>query len=165
MLVDPKEVIDRGLARLPSRMDSRSARVMMHAIGRQESRFEVRRQHGNGPAAGFWQFERGGGVKGVLTHPASRRLAREACEHLQVNPIPLEVWVALQVSDELAAVFARLLLWTDRASLPLPIPDCEQAAWDCYIRNWRPGKPHRQTWGRFWRDACAAYDNTEVANA
>src|SRR5690349_21142593 len=61
--------------------------AMMAAIGLQESLFEARdqleMQNGVlvpgrvGPATGFWQFELGGGVKGVMTHPASRRAAQE----------------------------------------------------------------------------------------
>ena len=57
---------------------------------------------------------------------------------------------ALATADPLAAAFARLLLWTD----PRPIPSgSPQAAWDYYIRNWRPGKPHRHTWDAFYRQA------------
>jgi len=171
MLVNPKDVIDRGLARLPARMDSRAARVLMYAIGRQESRFTARDQLERGgrdilpgPAMGVWQFERGGGVRGVLTHVLTRDLARQACAHFGVDTAPRAAWLALETNDELAAIFARLLLYPDPARLPLPLPAYEQDAWSYYVRNWRPGKPHRDTWGRFWREACAAYE-VEGANA
>ncbi|WP_199533145.1 hypothetical protein [Thiopseudomonas alkaliphila] len=59
--------IDPALALLPARMKSKKAVVMMLAIGLQESRFIHRRQI-KGPARGFWQFEKGGGVYGVLNH-------------------------------------------------------------------------------------------------
>jgi len=172
MLVDPKVVIDRGLARLPARMDSRAARVLMYAIGRQESRFTARDQLERGgrdivpgPAMGFWQFERGGGVRGVLTHVLTSGFARQACMHFGVDPSPRAAWLALETNDVLAAIFARLLLCTDPARLPIPLESYEQDAWDYYVRNWRPGKPHRDAWGRFWREACAAYAIEEASNA
>src|SRR5690606_35531315 len=62
-----EQAIWPAYALLPSRMDSDRATVMLLAIGLQESRFEHRRQI-KGPARGFWQFERGGGVRGVMTH-------------------------------------------------------------------------------------------------
>ena len=60
---------------LPAKMDSPQARAMLKAIALQESRFEHRKQIG-GPARGFWQFEQGGGVRGVLNHPYSREHIR-----------------------------------------------------------------------------------------
>nr|WP_316904517.1 hypothetical protein [Ralstonia mannitolilytica] len=71
-----KTAIEPALAILPSAMDTREARVMLLAIGLQESRFMLRRQVG-GPARGFWQFEEGtkmsrGGVWGVYLHDSSR---------------------------------------------------------------------------------------------
>lgn len=144
---------------LPAKMDTRAARVQLHATGFQESRFAVRRQYGPGPAVGFWQFEEGGGIKGVLTHPSTRDLARKACQSMGVEPTTRAVWIALQsqANDLLAVVFARLLYWAD--SRPIPPPDVAQAGagWICYVRNWRPGHPHRDTWDDFWRAACAAY--------
>lgn len=146
-----RDAIDPALALLPGKMDSDRARVQMLAIGLQESRFTHRRQMGNGPARGLWQFERGGGVKGVLEHPASAKLAREICIALDVEPVPRPVWTALETNDVLAGVFARLLLWTD--AKPLPAIGDEQGAWAYYLRNWRPGKPHPQTWPGFYRQA------------
>jgi hypothetical protein len=62
-----------------------------------------------------------------------------------------DVWLALETDDILAARLARLLLWTDPR--PLPVRGDAAAGWNYYIRNWRPGKPHPQTWGAFWREA------------
>lgn len=124
--------------------DSPEARVQILATGLQESRFQFRRQMGNGPAMGFWQFERGGGVKGVLQHPASRVKAISLCNAREVQPDAYAVWTMLETDDVLAAGFARLLLLTDPRALPA-VTDAD-GAWDCYVRNWRPGKPHRQTW-------------------
>lgn len=55
-------------------MDSAAARCQMLAIGLQESRLQHRRQNG-GPARGFWQFEKGGGVKGILFHETAQERA------------------------------------------------------------------------------------------
>jgi hypothetical protein len=135
---------------LPGAMDTPEARVMLLAIGLQESRLTARRQLvGNpprptGPAAGLWQFERGGGVRGVLEHQASRYWMHRVCHERGVKPVAAEVWQAMQVDDILAAAAARLLLFTDPRRLPA-LGD-EAAAWQCYIRTWRPGKPHRSTW-------------------
>lgn len=146
-----------ALELLPAQMTSPEAVVMLLAIGLQESRFQHRRQlvgrppRPAGPATGFWQFERGGGVTGVLSHRASRDHAHALCRSRDVIAAPAEVWVALQHDDVLAAGFARLLLWTDPHRLP-PLGDA-QAAWDLYIRTWRPGKPHRQTWDALYAQA------------
>ncbi len=126
--------------------DSPQGRVQMLAIGLQESRFQWRRQMGNGPAMGFWQFERGGGVRGVLSHVASKAKAKRLCDERRVNPDEMSVWQALENDDVLAAGFARLLLLTD----PRALPDVTNmvGAWDTYIRNWRPSKPHIETWAK-----------------
>lgn len=131
--------------------DTPQARVQMLAIGLQESRFQYRRQMGMGPATGFWQFERGGGVKGVLNHRASKAKAEFLCKARGVAHEPMTAWAALETDDVLAAGFARLLLLTD----PRALPDVTDSvgAWDCYIRNWRPGKPHIETWAKFHQQA------------
>ena len=156
------EITERGiapaLALLPVRMDSYEARIMLLTIGQQESRFEYRRQmvgsppQPTGPAMGFWQFERGGGVKGVMTHPAAVSLTRMLCE---ARGVPFEadaIWRALQNDDVLAAGLARLLLFTD----PKPLPDAKavDAAWNYYVRTWRPGKPHPDKWGGYHLASC-----------
>lgn len=127
--------------------------VLMLAIGLQESRLEYRRQIA-GPARGFWQFERGGGVKGVLTHPASMFKAAKLCVAREVEANSAAVYDRLEHDDQLAAGFARLLLLTD----PRPLPDATDAdgAWAYYLRNWRPGKPHPQTWAALHAQAVAA---------
>jgi hypothetical protein len=137
-------------ALLGSRYDSPRARAMLFAIGMQESRLTARRQHGGGPARGLWQFERGGGVVGVLEHEASSAAAVALCVLRDVEPDPLPVWAALATDDVLACGFARLLLWTDRRTLPAMLAEANDIAWSYYIRNWRPGKPHRETWDDFW---------------
>jgi hypothetical protein len=153
-----REAIEPALALLPPKMDSAAARVMLLAIGLQESRFMYRAQklagrpYEKGPARGFWQFERPGGVAGVMTHPATNEFAHLACGTRGVPFDSVIVHAKLEEDDILAAAFARLLLWADRK--PLPAVDAShEEAWDCYIRNWRPGKPHRHTWDEFHAQA------------
>lgn len=136
--------LDGALSLLPERMDTPEARVMLLAIGLQESRFLHRRQIG-GPARGFWQFEQGGGVRGVLRHEKTREFAASVCRSRGVITTEADVYEALDDDDVLACCFARLLLWSDPK--PLPAIGETDAAWDLYLRTWRPGKPHRHTWG------------------
>lgn len=138
---------------LPKVMDSARARVMLLAIGMQESRFLYRRQMGNGPARGFWQFERGtqaskGGMWGVYLHKQSKDHLKALCAARKVEFAPDAIWRALEQDDVLAAGVARLLLWTD--AQPLPSVDDMEGAWTLYAdRAWRPGKPHKKTWPEF----------------
>lgn len=137
---------------LPQQMSTARAWHMLLAAGLQETQLKARVQvldgGGRGPARGLWQFEQGGGVKGVLTHEASKSLAVQACARRGVAPTALAVWGELEHDDVLAATFARLLLWTDPR--PLPTPNDTEAGWAYYERNWRPGKPHPQTWPAHW---------------
>lgn len=144
-----RSIIDYTLSGLMSRFDSPEARVLLAAIGFQESRFEHRIQVPNGPAHGFWQFERGGGVAGVLVHPASTRFAMAACLFRGIPSDRDEVYRAIVNDDVLACTFARLLLYTDPMRLPM-VGDVE-GAWAYYVRNWRPGKPHRASWDEMYR--------------
>lgn len=137
-----------AMVMLPPRFSAPRAWHMLIAIGLQESKLRDRVQRVNGggvgPARGLWQFERGGGVRGVLQHDASRELARQVCSLRSVRPDAQAVWENLELDDALACAFARLLLWTDPK--PLPGPDDVDTAWDLYARVWRPGKPHPSTW-------------------
>jgi hypothetical protein len=143
-----------ALAYLPAKMATTAGMVMTLAIGEQESKYRTRQQYGNGPAHGFWQNEKGGGVKGVLTHPASRDLAATLCAIRQVEATPDAVWVAMLEDDILAAGLARLLLWTDALALPR-LGDAE-GAWITYTRVWRPGKPRPEEWIDSYAKAYAA---------
>jgi hypothetical protein len=139
-----------------------AAEALLVAIGLQESRFVHRdqvvsgKQPGEiGPATGFWQFEKGGGVRGVMGHPASRRVAQALVADAGLPWDADAIWrhFATPAGDELACAFARLLLLTDPAPLPKADDALAPAAWDYYLRNWRPGKPHRKTWDGFWSRA------------
>ena len=157
----PKHVVQavhEALRLLPPAMDSKEARVMLYAIGLQESRFTHRAQvidgGGKGPARGYWQFERGGGVTGVLRHPASRFWASSVCNARNIPAQPLNVWLALETDDVLAAALARLLLFTDPARLPAIGEQATSLRY--YLRVWRPGKPHPETWPECYETALKA---------
>lgn len=139
-----------GLKYLPPEMDSPQVRAMLLSIGMQESRFEHRKQVG-GPAHGFWQFEQGGGVRGIITHPTTSEIARGICKRLVVPFIPAECYEAITYNDVLACCFARLLLWT--LSGPLAGKGENQKAWEQYSAAWRPGKPHRESWDAYFNTA------------
>jgi hypothetical protein len=141
-------VIPAAMKLLPPRLDSFEARVLLVAIGLQESRFTHRKQIG-GPARGFWQFESAGGVQGVLTHHATKPLITPVLHALRYSPG--ECYYAIEHNDTLAAVFARLLLFSDPKGLPEDAAD----AWEMYLDTWRPGEPHRETWDAFYAQAWA----------
>lgn len=148
-------VFPAAFALLPGMMRSPEAEAMLLAIGLQESKFMHRHQIG-GPARGFWQFEEGGGVAGVLTHPATARHLRFAAEELRYASgigSGHALHVALEHNDVLACVFARLNLWW----LPgaLATRDLPQRGWRQYLEAWRPGEPHPQTWNRHFATAWA----------
>ena len=143
------EILAPAFALLPDKMNSRPATIMLLAIGLQESQFLHRRQIGGGPARGLWQFERGGGVHGVLRHQASAKLAAQVCANRGVEPTDQAVWEALEQDDVLAAAMARLLLWTD----PKPLPTYEAGGWDLYERVWRPGQPRPEKWSSNYQAA------------
>jgi hypothetical protein len=149
-----------------------AAEAMMVAIGLQESRFLRRdqvvpgkRPGQIGPATGFWQFERDGGVAAVMTSAVTRDIARKIAGAAGVAWDRDAIWRAFvrPEGDQLAAAFARLLLFSDPAPLPAPSAAAEEAAWAYYVRNWRPGRPHRETWGRFWAAALALVGAAPVA--
>lgn len=143
-------VFPTTFALLPDKMDSTEARAMLIAIGLQESRFIHRKQIG-GPAKGFWQFEEGGGVRGVLNHVSTKEHAFAVCADRNIPPITKRVYDALETDDVLACAFARLLLYT----VPGVLPNADQPdkAWAQYLNGWRPGKPHRATWDALYDQA------------
>ena len=128
---------------LPVAMGSPAAMAICIAIALQESGLRDRQQIG-GPAHGYFQFERSGGVLGVLQHRSTRAHAVQVCEELDITPTVDKVFTAIEFHDVLACAFARLLLW----SLPQAMPpqDDPDAGWKSYIDAWRPGKPHPDTW-------------------
>src|SRR5690625_3810783 len=77
-------VINPALSMLPSKMTSDDARVQMIAMALQESGLAAREQH-VGPARGLWQFEKGGGVRGVLKFPTTKDYAVMVCNQCGVE--------------------------------------------------------------------------------
>lgn len=142
--------IGPALALLPSAMDTPRARIMLLAIGLQESRFTERRQlvgsppRPTGPAKSFWQAEQGGGmVRGVRFHVATASLAASLYRARGVVANDAAIWNAIECDDVLAAGLARLLLWSEPTALPMPAD--EEGAWLLYLRAWRPGAWARGT--------------------
>lgn len=152
---------------LPKRMETDAANALLLAIGLQESglqkRDQLEQKDGTnkvlGPALGLWQFERGGGVRGVMTHSASKGWSQVVC---MAGYVPWEadaIWRGLLNDDKFAAAMARLLLWTD--TRPIPAIGAVDKAWDYYIRCWNPGKPHRDRWTENYEAAVAAVGNVQ----
>lgn len=138
------------------RMESPEAELLLVAIALQESGARHRKQL-SGPARGWWQFEQGGGFRGVREHARTAPLLRTLVEELGLPTDEPNQWLALPESELLQVCFARLLLWSDTG--PLPVIGDKDAAWAMYLRNWRPGKPHRDRWDANYQ---AAFDLTKA---
>ena len=150
MLFPFELVYDTTATLLPIKMANPRAKAMLFTIGMQESRFIHRRQQG-GPARGFWQFEMGGGIVGVLMHSQTSDVIRSVLDHLQYDYSPETSFNAIEHNDILACAYARLLLWT--VSEPLPDSMHPGEGWRQYLWSWRPGKPHQATWAPFYAQA------------
>lgn len=139
--MDLSEIYEKAIrpayAELPASMRTREATAMLLAIGLQESAFRYRRQI-KGPARGFWQFEFGGGFRGVLHHHATQHHALMLGDSRgYAHMTEPEQFERLEYDDVFAAGIARLLLWTDPHALPA-LHDAD-GAFGYYLRNWRPG--------------------------
>lgn len=162
--------IEAGLDLLPTIRKTNSARVQLYTTSRQENPNRSPRQvikvEGKlvpkGPAAGDYQFEPGGGIKGVLNFRTTRELAIGVCRARGVPATVNGVFDGIQVDPVLAAAFARLLYYTDPFALPA-VGD-EDAAWALYLRTWRPGAYERQPvelrakWRKSYAEALKAYE-------
>lgn len=152
--------IESGLGLLPPTMRAIAAKVLLYATNRQENPKRLPQQVA-GPAVGDYQFERGGGVKGVLTHSAVRALTVKVCDERNLACTADSIYKALKTDPTLAAALARLLYYTDPKALPV-VGD-EVGAWALYLRTWRPGAYARQPeelrakWKKNYADAMVAY--------
>jgi hypothetical protein len=93
-----KRIVDPSLQFLSELAGTRSndaARVLVMTIAAQESGWKERRQIG-GPARGYWQFEKGGGVAGLF--PATPQQLRAICASLD---IPFDQTVVFEAMDGL----------------------------------------------------------------
>lgn len=96
-----------------------------------------------------------------MKHPRSGHHVSALCKALGV-PCELEaIYQAIADDDVLAAGIARLMLWADPRALP-EIGD-EDEAWDCYLRNWNPGKPSRRRWEKAYPDALEVTGHADAA--
>lgn len=149
--IDPANAL---LARLTRVQSDDRARVLMLAIAGQEARWLDRRQFGCYTpgvyqaigARGLWQCERLGAVYAAMQ--ACPTEMKAVCAALSIPFDIYDIYEAIAWHDVLAASIARLTLWQD----PAPLPDVGQVSdgWNYYIRNWRPGLPHLDTWaGRY----------------
>lgn len=152
-----KSVLAAAMSLLPPQLDSPEARIMLLAIGLQESELTWRCQKG-GPAHGCWQFELTG-VRGVMANDKARLLLLDVCAKRGITtPNSIMIYSALVSDDVLAAALARLLLWTDPR--PLPAIGDMQGAWIYYIRNWAPGKPRFSSWPENYARAVSVIQST-----
>ena len=164
--MNPLAIINQALNNLGAKFKSNEAVILLLAIAFQESAFKHRRQF-KGPARGFWQFERAGGVMGVLSHKTTWQLAAKWVETFGIGKVNKSKrrLISSRVHDAferpkydvLAAIFARLLLWSD----PRPLPKTKEEAWEYYLDNWRPGKPHRNRWDESWEFALKTVEEAE----
>lgn len=133
-----------------------AARFLL-AIALQESGLKHRRQvvvggEELGPASGWFQFEKGGGCAGVLAFPVVGGMMQNLCDAYNVPKTAQGLWAAMQYQDIIAAAAARLLIYT----LPQALPKTADEGWQQYLRAWRPGKPHPETWAAHWMTASKA---------
>lgn len=142
-----------ALSLLPRALNTPAAQALVLAIGLQESRFLERRQMEGGPARGFWQFEKAG-IRGVMLHEKTcdpLEAALRALRYQQALTSVNYLHSIIEDNDTVAALFARLLVYTLPA--PLPLRDNVQGAWLQYTDGWRPGKPVRRTWDDCYAEA------------
>lgn len=159
-----KCVLPAAYKLMPSRMNSPEASSLLICIALQESGLRARRQmleNGKqwweskpGPANGLWQFERDGGVRGVMRHAAASAIVLPVIDALLYPRDPYAVHEALIHNDVLACVLARALLYSVPESLPGPNDPTK--GWSQYVSAWRPGKPHPEVWPENYRIAWEA---------
>lgn len=153
----PHRLITTGIAPALAELEAHGikesveARRFLLAIAMQESGLLHRRQvvqggGENGPASSFWQFEQGGGCKGVLSHRSTAARMVKLCDDFNVQATPEGLWTAMRFNDVIAAICARLLVYT----LPSGLPKTADEGWKQYISAWRPGKPHPDKWAANW---------------
>lgn len=167
-----KADIEAGLVLLPEPLRSLDAKVQLYATSIQENPTRASRQlikkdgklQPIGPAAGDYQFEKTGGIRGLLNFKSDRVqvMLRSVCAARQVPQTIDGLFDGVQRDAVLAAALARLLYFTDSGALPKA--GAEQYAWDVYLRTWRPGayerdpKGLRAKWAKSYAEAMKAYD-------
>lgn len=140
------------LATVRPGLDGRKSRCLLLAIAGQESSWTARVQVPGGEARGFWQCEQGGMLSGVV-FGANFPTLLTICQRYSVPQSITALFEAIAWHDPVAFAVARLGLWMDPNALP-EMGDID-GAWDCYERNWRPGKPSRERWNSVYPQAVA----------
>lgn len=159
----PQRLIQTGIAPALAELeaarikDTIDARRFLVAIALQETSLRYRRQVSaggaqTGPAASWYQFEKGGGCVGVLTHRAVAERMKKICADYNIEATPQGLWEGMRFNDVVASAAARLLIYT----LPKGLPTTAQDGWEQYLAAWRPGKPHYSTWAANWGAATLA---------
>ena len=149
-IMDPGMKILRGLG---GPKESNEARVFLLAVTLQESGPDLAARYQNspsssvGPARGWWQFEQGGGVRGVMNHATSKKVARDLADACFVQWNEAAVWRAIEGHDVLAVGFARSLLWTDPFNIPISqVPAWQKCGRGIGRRQWRPSATTPWRW-------------------
>lgn len=147
-------VVPAGYSLLPPYMQAPAATAEILAAGLQESQFTFRRQKKGGPARGFFQFERDGGIAEVLENHATQAHIEDVLRALRYGYAigdRAACHAAIEHNDTLAFVFARLRLWI--LPVKLPTRDDWLSGWNQYLRAWRPGQPKPDTWAANYTEA------------
>lgn len=139
-----RHVWPAAMALLPGAMNTQEAEAEILAAGLQESEFEARVQGSSGPAHGYWQFERNGGVKELLSDDRTASLLATALHTLNYPRDVKACYNGIVDNDVLACCFARVLLW--KFPERLPTMNEPQRGWEQYNKSWRPGKPRPKDW-------------------
>lgn len=128
------------------------AAVLLLAIAIQESALRYRRQLGDGPARGLFQMEPGDLAMLSLVMKKNREL-----RSILPTQDPKTMWAILEdpENDKYGVFIARAALKTDVN--PLPKLGDVDAAWDCYIKHWGPGKPRPEKWAMSYEAALGAW--------
>ena len=158
-----KTAIIPAMSLLNPRLDTPEARALLICIALQESGLRARRQmleagkpwweSRPGAANGLFMFERDGGVRGVMRHPAASAIVLPVIDALLYPRDPYAVHEALIHNDVLACVLARALLYSTPDAMPRP--NEADKGWAIYLKAWRPGKPHSEPWENHYRIAWA----------
>ena len=125
----PQRLIQTGIAPALAELeaagikDTTDARRFLLAIALQESSLRYRRQvlaggAQTGPAASWYQFEKGGGCVGVLTHRAVADRMKKVCADYNIEAAPQGLWEGMRFNDVVASAAARLLIYTLPKNLP-----------------------------------------------
>jgi len=161
-IVKPTLTLMAELPEIKLPVSDKAAVLTMTCAG-QESGWAARRQIGIGQyypqsvgARGYWQFEStwGGPVAINDVQQKTPKQLAAVCAYLEIPTDELALYEAIAWNDTLACAIARLLLWTDPN--PLPAIGDKTGSWNYYLRNWRPGAPHPETWSARYDAALAA---------